>query len=165
MDKYEEYPYDKAYGIPYEDEEEEVDMDEEVDEEEAVIDSIPKLQIFLKIVGVIILFVALGILVYFQWEQIQINKALIPNVTSIYDGSCNEGICIYTLKNEIPKAANCYYKGNKTDCIDISFDFLVKGNKTCIEGLCTLKTIETIEKCSLGGWEIECGKIEVNQSE
>ena len=153
MVEYEEYDESDSYE------------DEEADEEGAVIDSVPKLQLFLKIVGVIILFAALGILVYFQWEQIQINKALIPNVTSIYTGYCDEGICTYTLKNEIPKAANCYHKGNKTDCTDISFDFLVNGNKSCIKGLCTLKTLETIEKCSLGGWEINCGDLEVNQSE
>lgn len=137
------------------------EYEDEVDEEYAVIDKVPKLQIFLKILGILILIVGLVILIYFQWEDLKISRSIVPNETYIYNGSCEEGICTYLVQDSLLDSLKCSYNNNETDCSKILIKGEIKGNKTCENGICILETVETIDECFVGGWSIDCDKIEV----
>ena len=166
--EYEDYGYDDE-KIDDRDKYVGVDDDgyetEEVDADDAVMDGMPKSKIFFNVIGIIILIAGIVVLGYFQYEQLQIAKNTpLPNITySMYDSSCDEGNCLYKLKNQLPKELECFYKGNKTECSKIIFDFSIKGTKQCIEGLCTFNVTEGIDKCSFDGGVISCEEIVVKR--
>jgi len=139
--------------------------DEELDEDEALIASVPKFQIFLKVLGVLILIAALGFIVYFQLEDLKVRRGIVSNQTFFYNNSCENGVCIYFIRDSLPNTLSCYYKDNKTDCSGLIINNQVSGNKTCKDGNCEIVTTELNFKCAINELVINCNDLEIKNGE